>query len=248
MGHSIKPFNILIDIDVILDCRLSALSSNGKDPEKELLADKDTLSRYINRESDKDIPAIFKDVSKEEFEKWSSVWDVKRLTTASITAYSYIISSIIKEVTAKQDINMMADMPFVLTVNTFPYRMNPDNANIFMDAVKHNNKGLEDIIVISKDHSEMTLEHIHTSYSAYILYDFQKFLFRIDSEIMEVNSYLLNVLAPKLRCGDDDIAGMKNRNDDQLDPYQAMKEFLAPAMALDFLPPRFFSYPPDTIK
>ena len=237
----VKPFNILIDIDAMLDMRISAMAANKRPVDSELLEDHELYEKYITRQSDSQIPELF-GVRPGKYKKWLTKLTPEHVTKATRTCFNMLIAVIISEVIRSEENSPVITNEFTLTVNTYPFRPTGTTLETLSNAILELCKGITDVKFVCLSPDDLDYKYIVNNYSTYIIYKLHDW-FKAQKESIEGNPEpAMNIIAPRLY--ENQVPTIEDLSTDTTDksPFEVLEYLTHTVMNLQFMEPRFFSY------
>lgn len=166
MNNSLdKKQGIYIELDALLDTRLSTLYSLG---EKVML---DVLDKnYFSRRSDK-----FHNISKEIFDKAYKQRNKKTLQNAIVTKTIGYIKELVTTMNRQAMETPLHTGPKII-VNTYPYILTEEELKIIIAGIAASTSGTCDIEAIHKSPEEITPRYCNNNFAIMFIYDYAPWL------------------------------------------------------------------------
>lgn len=222
---------IYVDLDSLLDTRLGILASIDVDQAARALGD-----NYHKRFIDK-----FPDITASEFKEIYSRRTADILPFSLVTDIFEIIHTTVKEAVIE---NMKGgqNLGHPLTVNIFPYELQPDEIEEMREVVFQLNHGCSDVEIISMSNDDLTPEFIKKNYCMVIKYDFADWLHKQQQNLVAKPMPAVIMIAPSLyydkEPSEEKIAEFKR---DKLNPFKTMELSIAPLLGLKIIDTSVFS-------
>ena len=222
---------IYIDLDSLLDTRMGLLASLDVDKAVDVL-NSDYHKRFIDK---------FPGISASEFKELYSKRTADILPFSLITETFEIIHTTVKEAVIE---NMKGgqNLGHPLTVNIFPYELEPDEIEEMRDVIFQLNHGCSDVELISMSNDDLTPEFIKKNYCMVIKYDFADWLHIQQNNLVSKPIPAVIFIAPSLyydcEPSEEKIAEFKR---DNLNPFKTMELSIAPLIGLKIIDTSVFS-------
>lgn len=225
MDENIEYSTILIELDALLDVRLSTILAVDDSKLEEIIT-----NDYHQRDED-----VF-NVDMVRYKELYNNRDKKLLLESMVTP----MMSLLKEF-AQKTLKQLVTTPYhyqpKIILNTHPYNLDDDEVGILIEALRHGTRGLADIELVSLSYDEISPTYLNDSIAIYIVYEYYKWL-----EVQSLNGNLKTKTCPKVTMLAPAIYfKKKEQNNTNINPFEAMCTLAAPMIGLNLLPIENFS-------
>jgi hypothetical protein len=222
MTDRIDHSSIFIELDALLDTRISVLASMGDDVLKAAL-----LSGYHDRDIDR-----FLTIDNELFSKLYADRDKTILKDSIVTPMSVLLKEF-----AEETLDMVSNSPHhykpKVILNIYPYDLNEEDVNELISTIVQLTYKLCDVEAVNMPYEMITPMYVKSTLSVMVLYEYYKWL--------EVHS--LNSLLKKTTCPEVTLLGPRiyfkpkdHHVNTTIDPFEAMELLAAPLIGLKLIP------------
>lgn len=163
--EQMKISRLLIELDCLFDIRMAILLKMGDDE-----ASAAFKHGYYDRISD-----YFPGVDYEKFKELYAARDKSILQNAILTPLGGLLREFALE-TLKNINNSPFHMKPAIVINTYPYKLNNDEANIIIEGVKMLTNGACDIECVNLSPLELTPLYLKLNLSMLALYEYDQWL------------------------------------------------------------------------
>jgi len=231
--------NILVDLDVLFDTRLSTLHLINKDLPARVLN-----NGYYERLSDQMEHVITKEERKEFLYRYHNRADnPKTLKYAIPTNINQYIRNFYNGYTADQ-IVMSLNNRSTCSINTFPYLLSDEERNDLVNLLVVDLYGYCDIKVVRIDTSKTDLKEFLNKYDEYLAYESNTFLNHWFIDYTDLVSPGFKLTLPKIAIGDKDTIDLKDEEELSKEMlyngFEAVRTACMGIMYLNFLPPKYY--------
>jgi hypothetical protein len=241
--------NVLVELDMLLDTRISTVSLINEAAAVDLLNDK-----YRNRDHD-DLGEFTDKITTADFRKAYRTRDVMSLVKARPTPMAFVfgmsMQKKVEEVKATAKYNQVR-----VDINVYPYELTDEEKVAMVESVMAYIKAEVFVSVVSYPIFELTLSKIKAqNYAAIYMYHFVDWAETHIEKLTEKDPMLPSVqlIIPELvyKSGlktDATVVEGDNGKKLTLTPFQALRMMMAPIMAVQFVPTELVSImelPPD---
>lgn len=222
MAEQLENSTILIELDALLDTRISTLASMG-DGSLEAAMNCD----YFNRTID-----MFPKVDNVLFAELYANRTKKVLAETMVTPMGALLLEFCEK-TLTQVISTPFHYKPKVIINIFPYEFNEEEILELLNAITVITRKLCDVEIISMSYEQITPAFVKQHVSVMILYEYYKWL-----EIHSVSEAFKKTTCPEVTLfGPRIYFKMKdNSTSDDSDPFKAMEMLAAPFIGLKLIP------------
>lgn len=231
--------NMIVDLDVLLDTRLSTLH----------LVDNDLPARVLNngyyeRLSDQMDGVITKEERREFLYRYRNRADnPKTLKYALPTNINHYIRDFYNGYTADQ-IVLSSNNRSTCTINTFPYILSDEEKHNILNLLIFDLYGYCEVKVERIDPSKIDLKVFLSNYDEYLAYESNTFLNHWFKDFEELVSPGFKLTLPKIAIGDKDAIDLKDEEELSKEMlyngFEAVRTACMGIMYLSFLPPKYY--------
>lgn len=210
-----KKQGIYIQLDALLDTRLSTLYSFGED-----IVFKALNGNYCERRTD-----TFEGVSKEDFDVGYSNRNKITLSNAVVTKTIGFIKELILKITS-QAINTPFHAGAKLIINTYPYELNEVEVNAIVEGVVYAINSKCDVQAVHLSHEQLTPQYCKDNFAYMFLYDYSQWLETQANEFKILPCPEIMVVVPGIYFV---------REPSKQELTEAIQNFMHPLRALEFV-------------
>lgn len=227
MAETKQDSVIFVELDTILDTRLATLFEFGDEVAKHNL-----LNGYHGRLMD-----VFKGVSESQYVEKYKNRNKSYLKNAIGTPILYFIKDFIKK-THQNSINSPFQLTPKIVINSYPYVLTDDEAEVIIKSVRDVTLGYADIQMVHMTHEEITPQYVRENLSILVIYEFHQWL-----EMHCANGNFKKTSCPEVGLIGPRVlfkrppAGYKIEQD----PFEAFETLAEPFIRLALFPAEHFS-------
>lgn len=215
---------VLIDLDSILDTRLSVINS-----QKTSVLEKAITDKYFERERDE-----FPGISFSEFEELYKARSKTSLKDTVITPMMFFLEQFVNK-TLENITSSPFHMKPAIVINTYPYQLTADEDKQIINAVKSAIDNKADVGVVHLSPEQITVKYVKEYYSVVVMYRYDLWVTSQASlgNFNKLTCPEVTVIGPKLKFTQVEVDGKE-------DPFEKTEELLAPLVGLLLFPVRDF--------
>lgn len=232
--------NILVDLDCLLDTRLSTYHLIDSTLPSKLLD-----NGYYTRMSDEMPKVISKEVRKEYLYRYKNRADNPKTLAYALPTnmYKYLVD-FYHGYTADQIVALSKDRS-ICSINIYPYILTDEQREMVKRLLLTDLFAYCDIDIVNIDVTKVDIENMVRNYNEYVTYESNAFL---NHWFVDFNGFIspaFKVTLPKLAIGDKELIGLKE--DEELsreklyEGMESMRTSCSGIFYLGFLPPQFYS-------
>lgn len=210
-----KKQGIYVQLDALLDTRLSTLYAIGQDVVSQALE-----GNYFQRRTD-----VFAGVEKEVFDKAYSERDKVTLSNAVVTKAIGFIRELILRMTS-QAIKTPFHAGARLIINVHPYKLNEPEINAIVEGIVYAIKGSCDVQAVSMSFEELTPQYCKENLSYMFFYEYSQWLESQANNFKELPCPEIMVVVPG-------IYFVREPTKEELS--EAIRSFMHPLRAIEFV-------------
>lgn len=235
-----KIINILIPLDVILDTVIATIARIDNTVALDLLK-----TNYHKRKCD-----FFPNIDKKEFDRLYAARDLETLSKSQLTNVFYVIKDILIAIIQKS-----IKTPFVedslITINTYPYNLDPTQARLFADAVFYRIGKLCPVVTESISDENLTPQFIKGRFDILFMYKYDHWLEMHTKDFEKIQIPEVELYVPAIsfthNLTDELLKDLLREN--KTHPIDQLRFALAPFINLQPLDASVFSvYHPEEIR
>lgn len=168
---------ILVDLDSLLDTRLSLLTNLLDDNDLESV-----LDVYFNRITNDFSPYItYEDFNTEYLNRTNTV-----LPNAVMTSVLLMIRDYVNGILSNTHTSTVVTVPKII-LNIHPYDLSKDTINHLIKGIIFHTDEKIDITVVSMPDKDITLKYLYANISTYIRYDYYNWLDSLDKDSLSID-------------------------------------------------------------
>ncbi|MBE0438346.1 MAG: hypothetical protein IBX57_01070 [Gammaproteobacteria bacterium] len=235
MSDALKK--VLVDLDSILDTRISVLAKMNSDVASEFVSGDD----YFNRDSDNFEKLAEGRVKLDDFKDQYSKRDKEILAYSRPTDVLAILNEMALEI-EKQKLETPDVEGFVLYVNYFPYSLTEDEKEMFITSIM-TYVGIEsEVRMISLPTKDLKPSYIKENYDGVVMYNLDEWLVLHSKELNKVLLPRVAFFCPALLIKEpESLEDLKIEGLEGLSPFVALEMLMVERINLNFLKPKQFS-------
>ncbi|HWT40109.1 MAG TPA: hypothetical protein VN081_02455 [Dongiaceae bacterium] len=237
-------YDVLIEIDALLDTRLGAIARLDPDAASKVFDD----FRYYTRETDDflEVTGLTREVTDKAYKER----DEETLAASLITPMIYQLAEIVKSIQVDFAVRRMSQ-PFRVLINGYPYKdLRKDERTAICMAVKNHLNLDVPVEMVFMTPEEVSPSYIRANLSGMILYNFNAWMAANFNALEKVAFPRVHVVAPRLfekETPAPELRQVKEFNN--ASPFGILKFGLSMYFTLIFMHPSFFSVvPPLTLR
>jgi hypothetical protein len=226
-NESTEYSKFYVELDCLLDSRLSIISEYGDDVFKKVIE-----NGYHNRQAE-----MFEGIDRLDFEKRYSDRNRKTLRNATITPMVSLLEEF-ASATIKNAINSPFKQKPMIVVNVYPYELSKDEKDLILASLIDHTKQLADIEIVDIPTSRVTLTYLKREVTMACMYRYDLWL-DVQVRLGNMDHNLcpdVTLLVPRVLFGQD-----VHKLPPDTDPYRIIEERLGVFIGLQFMDIQLFS-------
>lgn len=241
---------IMVDLDTLLDTRLALLFY--LDNEAGTLKGFTTALRkeYATRTSDQ----WLEEISQLPKGEWQRLWSTRQtLDLLPLGRQTYSIKAILDYINdnVNQQIKPTRGDEYDLLINTYPYRLDDESAELICQMLDEQLVILGDIHTCHMSYDKLTPTYVKDNLDSLWLYDYGKWLDLHMPYLVENPRPTIQLMCPKLIKPipeGEELDELEQRILKELDPFEVLTGTLSMFISIQFIPTFFYSVTPDMIQ
>jgi hypothetical protein len=231
MPNDLEYSTFFVELDTLLDTRLSIIARLGDDVLKEAV-----LNNYHDRKIDK-----FKGVDPEYFKEAYANRDKSVLKDTIITPIGPMIKEYVLKTLSRVGYTPFNFRPRIM-INIYPYKLTTEEVNIIKIAVVSMTNKLADVEIVSMNYEDITPNFIKASLTMMCMYDYHEWLniHGLNGNFKKKTIPEINLLGPRIYFLESQVYDDK--------AISALEDLVAPVVNLTLLPIKNFSAIISTAK
>jgi hypothetical protein len=222
LQEGIEFSTILVELDALLDTRISTISTFGEDA---FLSN--IMGDYYQRGID-----VFKDVDMDEYRLRYEKRDTRTLFKSMMTPIGKLIKEYVVTV-LENNLSTPDHRKPKVVVNVYPYKLSEYEIRTVIGAVRSLTKDMADIEVIDMSYDQLTSGYVKTRLAAMVLYHYDLWLEAqsVNKNFEKVGCPEVTLFAPRISFNEE----VTPRSDNK-DPFEEMKLLASLFIGIIFLP------------